>query len=314
MYGITETTVHVTYRPVMSADLNGDAGSLIGRAIPDLRLYVLDPHMQPVAVGVPGELHVGGAGLARNYLHRPALTAERFVPDSLSRKHGERLYKTGDLVRYLPDGDIEYLGRVDQQVKIRGFRIELGEIESVLSEHPAVREAVLMVGEDAANEKRIVAYVVGDEARGATDYEMRRFIAERLPEYMLPSAFVLMEALPLTANGKVDRNRLPSPVADRPELGTYVEPRTPLEEILVGIWCDVLGIDQVGVYDNFFDLGGHSIMATQLASRLSKALEVELSVRHLFLLPTIAELATEIEDIFTREIEELSDEEAERLL
>ncbi|HEX2188839.1 MAG TPA: amino acid adenylation domain-containing protein, partial [Longimicrobiaceae bacterium] len=283
MYGITETTVHVTYRPLGREDVFGGSGSPIGRAIPDLRLYVLDPARRPVPIGVPGELYVGGAGVARGYLNRPELTAERFVDDPFAPG---RLYRTGDRVRWMADGTLEYLGRLDEQVKIRGFRIELGEIEVRLAEHPEVREAVVLAREDVPGDRRLVAYVAGAVEADALRAHMR----QNLPEYMVPGAFVVLDRLPLTANGKVDRKALPAP-----ELGPaeerYVAPRTPVEEVLAGIWAEVLRLERVGVEESFFDMGGHSLLATRMLSRVRERFGVELPLRALFEGPTIAEMA-----------------------
>jgi amino acid adenylation domain-containing protein len=296
MYGITETTVHVTHRPVTAADLPA-RGSFVGLPIPDLGLYVLDQKQNPAPIGVPGELCVGGAGIARGYLNRPELTAEKFMPDPFSDEPGARLYRTGDLARYLPNRDIEYLGRIDAQVKIRGYRIELGEIEAVLSRHPSVREAVALAREDSPGEKRLAAYIVpGDGAVQAG--ELRDFLKRKLPEYMVPSAFVFLGSLPLTPNGKVDRKALPAPDQGRPELGEgYVVPRTPREELLAKTWAEVLQLEKVGVHDNFFDLGGHSLLATQVISRLRDAFHVDLPLRALFEHPTVAGLAERIETL-----------------
>lgn len=284
MYGITETTVHVTYQPIQATDLDLYRGSSrIGRAIPDLHLYILDAHASPVPVGVAGELHVGGAGLASGYLNRPALTAERFI------EHPDfgRLYKTGDLCRWLPDGNLEYIGRTDFQVKIRGFRIELGEIESALLAPDGVREAVVLEREDHPGDQRLVAYVVGEVDRDT----LRQHLAQHLPDYMVPSAFVMLETMPLTPNGKLDRRALPVP--DMSALlseDTLVPPNTPTEVALANMWSEVLGIEQVGIHNSFFDVGGHSLLATQLTSRIQKTFQVPLSLRHIFETPTIAAL------------------------
>jgi amino acid adenylation domain-containing protein/non-ribosomal peptide synthase protein (TIGR01720 family) len=287
MYGITETTVHVTYRPLSKGDLQ--SGSVIGVPIPDLPIYLLDAQRQPVPVGVPGELYVGGAGVARGYLHRPELTAERFVLDHLSGRPGSRLYKTGDLARFLPGRDIEYLGRIDQQVKIRGFRIELGEIQSVLCQHPAVREAVVIAREDVPATKRLVAYVVA--TMPAPDVSsLRDYLKKKLPEYMVPAAFVFLGALPLTTNGKLDHKALPIP-DQHPELADgYVAPRTRAEQELAAIWSRVLRIGQVGVNDNFFALGGDSILSIQIIS-LARAAGLTFTPTLLFANQTVAELA-----------------------
>ncbi|MBR8837984.1 MAG: amino acid adenylation domain-containing protein [Stigonema ocellatum SAG 48.90 = DSM 106950] len=290
MYGITETTVHVTYRPLSKADLNGTA-SVIGRPIPDLQVYVLDQHLQPVPIGIPGEMYVGGAGVTRGYLNRPELTAQRFICNSFNNS---KLYKTGDLARYLPNGELEYLGRIDQQVKIRGFRIELGEIEALLAQHPAMRESVVIVREDKLNDKRLVAYVVPYVEQSPTTAELRRFLKQKLPDYMVPSAFVQLEALPLTANGKLDRRALPAPDSARPELeDVFVAPSTPEEKILAAIWTKVLGVNQVGINDNFFALGGDSIRSIQVLS-LAKKQGLSFSVQQLFQHQNIHELVQEL--------------------
>lgn len=292
MYGITETTVHVTYRPLTMADLSGASGSVIGQPIPDLQVYMLDRHQQPVPIGIPGEMHIGGAGLARGYLNRPDLTAEKFIPHPFSNR-GARLYKSGDLARYLPNGDIEYLGRIDHQVKVRGFRIELGEIEAVLAQHPAVQETVVMVQATQPSDN-LVAYVVPKTEQTPTRSELRSFLKEKLPEYMMPSAFVLLEALPLTLNGKVDRRVLPVPSTARPELAeAFVAPRTPQEQALAEIWAQVLGLEQVGIYDNFFALGGDSIRSIQVQSQAQEQ-GLSFSLPQLFQHQTIHQLAQEL--------------------
>ncbi|MGK3959181.1 non-ribosomal peptide synthase/polyketide synthase [Sorangium sp. So ce118] len=291
MYGITETTVHVTYRPLSSSDLEGGSSSPVGRAIPDLQVYVLDGNQQLLPIGVPGELYVGGAGVARGYLNRPELTAERFIQDPFRGEPGAQLYRTGDLGRWLPDGELEHLGRIDHQVKIRGFRIELGEIESVLAQHPAVRDAVVIAREDAPGDKRLVAYLVAREAPLPTVSELRSHVQSKLPEYMVPAAFVELSALPLTVNGKLDREALPAPGQQRPELQhSYVAPRTPEEELLAEIWAEVLKIEHVGIDDNFFELGGDSILSIQVLSR-AQAAGLSVSLQTLFQHQTIRELS-----------------------
>ncbi len=286
MYGITETTVHVTYREIGQAD-TASPGSVIGRALPDLSVHLLGRHGAPVPVGVPGEIHVGGAGLARGYLGRPELTAERFVPDPFSGSNGARLYRSGDLARWRPDGDLEYLGRIDQQVKVRGFRIELGEIEAALAGHPGVREAAVLQGDDG----RLTGYVVPREAP-PRPADLRSHLEERLPDYMIPAGFVLLAALPLTANGKLDRRALldqaPEAAAARGE--DHAAPRTPAEELLAAVWQQVLGLDQVGIRDNFFALGGDSIRSIQVLS-LAQERGLSLSVQDIFQHQTIADLA-----------------------
>lgn len=294
MYGITETTVHVTYRAIRKDDLPLPGGSPIGRPIPDLRVYLLDPGLGPVPVGVPGEIHVGGPGVARGYLHRPDLTAERFIPNPVSKGYGSRVYKTGDLARRLPAGDMEFLGRADEQVKVRGFRIEPAEIEFVLGQHPAVKETAVAVREDLSGDKRLLAYVVPEEAPpNAT--ELRRFLKQKLPEYMIPSAFVILDALPLTPGGKVDRRALPMPGSERPDLEqAYAAPQTPTEETLAAYWSKVLGIQRVGIDDGFFALGGDSILAIRLVA-LAKEGGLAFSLQQLFQNQTVHKLARAIE-------------------
>ena len=295
-YGPTEnTTFSTSYRVREIAE---SARTIpIGRPIANSQAYALDRELKPVAVGVTGELYLGGDGLARNYRNRPALTAERFIPHPFSHTAGARLYRTGDLARYRADGEIEFLGRADYQVKVRGFRIELGEIESVLSLHRHVREAVVVAQETTAGEKRLVAYVVFEGVEELSTSELRRHLAEKLPEQMIPSVFVQLKELPLTPNGKVDRRALPEPDASRPEQdGAYVAPRTAVEEALCDVWQQVLGLERVGINDKFFELGGHSLLATQVVSRIRLQLEVEIPLRSLFELSTIAELAVLVEN------------------
>ncbi len=290
LYGPGEDTTYSTF-----ALRHAGGPEIIGRPINNSQIYLMDSNFELVPIGVPGELYIGGAGLARGYLNRPELTAEKFIPNPFSSEPGARLYKTGDLVRYCPDGNLEFLGRIDHQVKVRGFRIELGEIETVLRKHPALKETMVMAREDTPGDRRLVAYVVPEEEPSPAG-ELRRFLKEKLPEYMVPSAFVTLEALPLTPNGKVDRGALPSPDWTRPELErAFVAPRTPVEEVLSGIWAQVLGVEQIGVHDNFFELGGHSLLAIQLVSRLREAFQVELPLRDLFKSPTIAALAASVE-------------------
>ena len=296
MYGITETTVHVTYRPLRLSDLSAASVSPIGRPIPDLQVYVLDRHQHLVPVGVPGEMYVGGPGVARGYLNRAELTAERFVENPFSEGPKGRLYKTGDLGRWRPDGSLEYLGRIDHQVKIRGFRIELGEVESVLSAHSAVRQATVIVREDVPGDKRLVAYMTLAQASAVESGELRSYLKAKLPEYMIPSAFVQLDVLPLTSNGKVDRRALPAPGGDRPEFdAAFVAPRTAVEELVAVIWTDILKVTRVGAHDDFFALGGHSLLATQLMARLRQSFGVELPLRSLFEAPTVAGVAERIE-------------------
>ena len=296
MYGITETTVHVTYRPLSHADAVSDGGSRIGRAIPDLQLYVLDEHLCLVPMGVAGELYVGGAGLARGYLNQPALTASRFLPNPFAGREGGRLYRTGDLVCWRAGGDLEYLGRIDQQVKIRGLRIELGEIEAALSEHQDLQSSIVVVDQRSAVDSRLVAYFVPRLMPAPSSGDLRAFLARKLPGYMIPAAFVALDAIPLNANGKLDRNALPTPAQSRPELyEEYVGPRTSLEEVLALHWSSVLGLDRTGIYDNFFELGGHSLLLTRLAAQLQDIFPTGTPMLTLlFQNPTVATLAEAI--------------------
>src|SRR6185369_16381181 len=268
----------------------------IGRPISNSTTYVLEPGLLPAPIGVPGDLYIGGACLARGYMGRPGLTAQKFVPDPFAGVSGARLYRTGDKVRLLAQGDLEFLGRFDDQVKIRGFRVELGEIEALLLSLPGVREAAVVVREDrsagGAGERRLVAYVVGD-ATGDARF-LREALRERLPDYMVPSAFVALAALPLTTNGKVDRRALPAPELQSPE-DTYQAPRTPVEQVLAGIWAEVLGLERVGAADSFFELGGHSLLAARVMSRLRSAFGIEMPLRDLFAAPRLADLAAQVE-------------------
>jgi amino acid adenylation domain-containing protein len=290
-YGPTEGTVWSTVYPYTNAE-HKSRQFPIGAPISNCQIYVLDAYMQPVPIGVPGEIFIGGAGLARGYLNRPELTAEKFIPDPFSDEPGARLYKTGDLARYLPDGNIEFLGRVDHQVKIRGFRIELGEIEAVLSQHPTVREAVVVSREDLPGEKRLVAYVVPPQEPAPSTSELRGFLQQKLPDYMIPSVFVFLESLPLTPNGKVDRERLPVPNPIGHDNGRmFLAPRDNVEYRLAKIWEDILGVRPVGVNDNFFELGGHSLLAVRLLARVEKEFNRSVPLAALFAGPTIDKLA-----------------------
>ncbi|MCY8081864.1 non-ribosomal peptide synthetase DhbF [Bacillus inaquosorum] len=292
MYGITETTVHVSYIELDRSIAALRANSLIGCGIPDLGVYVLDERLQPVPPGVAGELYVSGAGLARGYLGRAGLTAERFIADPFGPP-GTRMYRTGDVARLRADGSLDYVGRADHQVKIRGFRIELGEIEAALVQHSQLEDAAVIVREDQPGDKRLAAYVIPSSEETFDPAELRKYTAERLPDYMVPSAFVMMKELPLTPNGKLDRKALPAP--DFAAAVTGRGPRTPQEEILCDLFMEVLHLPRVGIDDRFFDLGGHSLLAVQLMSRIREALGVELSIGNLFEAPTVAGLAERLE-------------------
>ncbi|MEL7406243.1 MAG: amino acid adenylation domain-containing protein [Cyanobacteria bacterium J06558_2] len=294
-YGPTETTVSATLYKVPSHITSSIGEIPIGRPLAHVQTYILDQYRQPVPIGVPGELHIGGGSLARGYLNRQELTAEKFVYHSFNQESEVRLYKTGDLARYLPDGNIEYLGRIDNQVKIRGFRIELGEIESVLARHPEVNEAVVIAREDVPGDKRLVAYVVPQQEQ-LNCSDLRSFLKKLLPNYMVPSFFVSLDMMPLTPSGKVDRRSLPKPDASNIQSETnFVPPSSPTEKLLTTIWSSILGCERVGIKDDFFDLGGHSLLATQITSRIRESLNVEVSIASLLTHSTIAELAQQIE-------------------
>ena len=293
IYGLTEITDINAWGRLTSDDV--DKVITIGKPLDNTKIYITDRHYNPQPIGVTGELCIGGEGLSRGYLNRPDLTAEKFVVCPFG--DGEVMCRTGDLGRWLPDGRIELFGRIDHQVKIRGFRIEVREIEAALIEHPSVRESVVIAREDAPGEKRLVAYVTADGSAPGHG-ELRRFVKERLPDFMVPSAFVLLEALPLTPNGKVNRNALPAPEQLGIEEGvSFIAPRTPTEEILAGIWAQVMRLSRVSTEANFFDLGGHSLLATQVVARVRETFRMEVSLRQLFAAPTITELAQEIERI-----------------
>ncbi len=329
-YGPTEASVTAT----MARCLPGTDRPSIGRPFVDVRVYVLDAWQRPVPVGVPGEVYLGGAGLARGYLRRPGLTAERFVPDGLSGVPGARLYRTGDRARYLPDGRLDFLGRLDRQVKLRGYRIELGEIEAVLRQHPSVAACAVVRWEAEPGSERLVAYVVGREAAPSVS-ALRGYLGDRLPQFMVPAAFEVVEALPRTPSGKVDVSRLPAPELDREaEAAAYVAPRNAVEEALAAIFQEILGIARVGVDDNFFALGGHSLLATQVITRLRDGFRLDVPLHVLFEAPTVAELAAALVpfldeheeasvhgagtedrvDALLRQLEQLPDDEVEALL
>ncbi|MGZ3458973.1 MAG: non-ribosomal peptide synthetase, partial [Archangium sp.] len=324
LYGPTEAAVDVT---AFSCQLvEGRRSVPIGRPISNTFLRILDSHLQPVPTGVPGELFIGGIQVGRGYLSRPELTAERFLPDPFSPLPGARLYRTGDKARWLADGNIEYLGRLDFQVKVRGLRIELGEIEAALEQHPQVRQAVVAVREDVPGDKRLVAYVVPPSAEQpppATD--LRDFLKRKLPEYMVPSAFVPLEALPLNSSGKVDRKALPAPDGALASAAEYVAPRNDTEQRLASLWCEVLRVERVGLHDNFFTLGGHSLLAIQAITLVRQRFQVELPLQDFFEAPTVAGLAlnilkltaqvdlTELESMMAQ-LDQLDDEEVQKLL
>ncbi|MEH2283334.1 MAG: amino acid adenylation domain-containing protein [Nostoc sp.] len=291
VYGPTENTTFSSYYCIQS--LPESATSIpIGCPINNTQIYILDTHLQPLPIGVIGELYIGGDGLAREYLNHPELTTEYFITNNFSNNFKTRLYKTGDLARYLPDGNIEFLGRIDNQVKIRGFRIELSEIEAVLSEHSAVRETVVIADEDIPDNKYLVAYIVLNVVEISNLASLlRKFLKEKLPEYMVPTAYVILESIPLTPNGKVDRRALPRPDRVTFDRYDYVAPRSQVEELLQEIWAKLLVKEQVGVHDNFFELGGHSLLATQLISRIRDTFQIDVTVRNFFEAPTIEQLA-----------------------
>ena len=301
LYGPTEAAIDVTAWDCFTTwnyQRKDDRPTVpIGYPIANTQIYLLDAIGQPVPVGVPGEVHIGGVQLARGYWQRPDLTAERFIPNSFSQKMGDRLYKTGDLARYLPDGSIEFLGRLDYQVKLRGLRIELGDIEAALNQHSAIREVVVTVHQQEDHQS-LVAYVVPVRSAETESYQpqaLRAFLQTKLPAYMVPSVFIPLDALPLTPNGKVNRQALPQPDAVRSPAKTFIAPHTPVEIELAQIWSQVLKVESIGIDDHFFDLGGHSLLATQVVSRLREAFQMDIPLRSLFEKPTIAELAQHIE-------------------
>ncbi|MBW4602151.1 MAG: amino acid adenylation domain-containing protein [Calothrix sp. FI2-JRJ7] len=299
-YGPTEATVWSSVhhcRPEYTATQVS-----IGTPIPNTQIYILDSHLHPVPVGVLGEIYISGEGIARGYLNHPEMTAEKFIPNPFSHNTGTRLYKTGDLARYLSDGNIEFLGRIDNQVKIRGYRVELGEVEALLNQHPKVREAVVVAREETKGDKRLIAYIVSKQESALSINELHGILVEKLPEYMAPSTFILLKELPLTPNGKVNRLALPAPENIRSELlGLFAPPRNKIEEILAKIWADILKVEQVGIHDNFFDLGGHSLLTTQMLAKVQETLQVDVSLRSLLEMPTVAGLAESIEKACTTE-------------
>ncbi len=306
-YGPTEATVAATVWELSVTDSEDESlrEVPIGRPVANTQIYILDSHLEPVPIGVAGDLYIGGAGLARGYLNHPNQTAEKFIPNPFGERVGERLYCTGDLARYLGDGNIEFLGRSDRQVKVRGYRIELGEIEAVLGRHSQVRQAVVLLRQDAPGDhstsvgvnKRLVAYIVAAQPPAPSTSDLRSFLQATLPDYMIPSVFVFLDSLPITSSGKVDHQMLPEPDQSGPDLeGNFITARNPVEEVLATIWANILGIGRVGIYDNFFDLGGHSLLATQVISRIRKVFGVEIPLRSLFESPSVAALAARIDE------------------
>jgi amino acid adenylation domain-containing protein len=292
-YGPTETTVCASMH---LCEGSYPQGPPIGNPIANFKLYILDKHLQPVPVGVSGELCIDGVGLARGYLNRPALTADKFIPNPFSGQPGARLYRSGDLARYLPDGNVEFLGRIDFQVKVRGFRIELGEIEALLDQRGEIKDVIVLAREDTPGSQRLAAYLVAQDEVELDVSEIKKYLRERLPDYMVPSSFVILDKLPLTPNGKIDRKALPAPEITREDLSAeYAPPTNEAEEKLVKIVGKLLNIKKVGINDNFFELGGHSLLATQFMSRLRTAFGVELPLKTLFEKPTSAQIAEEIE-------------------
>jgi amino acid adenylation domain-containing protein len=301
-YGPTENTTFTTWYDAQESDI-GARMIPIGQPLSNTEVWVLDQQSRMVPVGVPGELCIGGDGLARGYIRRPELTAEKFVPHPYSRNAGARLYRTGDLVRYREDGNIEFLKRMDQQVKVRGFRVELGEIESTLNQYRAVMESIVVDRKDSSGDIRLIAYFVPEVGVEPTSLELLTFLQEKLPSYMLPSAFMAIKEIPLTPNGKVDRRALPAPEQIEVSTAGFIAPRTEMEQLVAEIWCEILGITQVGADSNFFDLGGHSLLATRVMNRIRERCGVELPLRVLFEFPTVVSLAAKLDDARPKETE-----------
>jgi len=308
-YGPTECTVVAT-SGVISADSSHDGLPSIGFPIDNVRIHILDEQLREVPIGLPGEIHIGGESVARGYRNRPDLTAEHFIVDSFNPEGG-RLYRTGDLRRALANGEIAFLGRMDDQVKIRGYRIELNEINAILNEHPSIKASVVIAREDLPGTKRLVAYIVPIAGSQQDEQILRELIRRRLPDYMEPAAFVWMESLPLTLNGKVDRAALPLPsVAD----DEFISPRTPVEEVLAGIIMEVLKVGRVSVHDDFFHLGAHSLLGAQIVARVRSVFGTELKLLDVFDAPTVAELATKIEQALTRQLNAMTEAEVDAAL
>jgi acyl-coenzyme A synthetase/AMP-(fatty) acid ligase/acyl carrier protein len=318
-YGPSETHVVIAYRFTGPAE-TWNTYAPIGRPIANTQIYILDQLQQPVPIGVSGEIYIGGAGVARGYLNQPALTAEKFIADPFNS--GGRLYRTGDLGKYLLDGNLEFVGRIDNQVKLRGFRIELGEVEAALSEYPQVQQSFVLVQGESADDKRLVAYVVGEEVSVTA---LREYLQTKLPEYMVPSFFMFLEEMPLTPNGKIDRKALPELQITRTDI-PFTAPRNPAEEVIAQMWAEVLSVEQVSIHDNFFELGGHSLLATKLISRVRQTFDLELPLRYLFEKQTVAGIVEVMANLMggqavvneisqlRQEIEQLSVEEVHSLL
>jgi len=288
-YGPTETTVGAVSGCAQRDGEDASSAVPLGRPIANVQVFILKDNLVPACIGEAGELYIGGHGVSRGYLKEPALTAEKFIPHPYSNEPGKRLYRTGDRARYLTNGRIQFIDRVDQQVKIRGFRVELGEIESTLLKYEMVKEAVVILRRDEDADERLVAYVVGTQRQPLSSSELRTFLQTRLPDYMVPSTFVQLDRMPLTPNGKINRQDLPEPTRARE--GNYVAPRTAVEEMLCGIWSEVLKLPEVGIYDEFFDLGGHSLLGTQVVTRVQEDFGVEISLRTFFDSRTVAQLS-----------------------
>jgi len=313
-YGPTESTVVATYGHVLPA-VHADMPPSIGRPIWNTQIYILDEQLQEVPIGTPGELYIGGTGLALGYLNRPDLTDERFIPHPLSDKPGERLYKTGDLARFLPDGQIAFMGRADYQIKIRGYRIEPDEITAALHKHPSIQSSLVVAREDSPGDKRLVAYLVLVPGAELTASSLRETLGKYLPDYMIPSAFVVLEGLPVTANGKVDRAALPAPdVTNTLRDEDTVAPQTPTEERVAHIVTRLLNLEAVGIDDNFFMLGGHSLLGTQIIAQIAEAFGVDLPLRSLFEASTVRLLAAEIEERVFAKLASMSEDEVLQLL
>jgi acyl-coenzyme A synthetase/AMP-(fatty) acid ligase/acyl carrier protein len=324
MFGQTETTGTVATYPISSSRLVEAKTVPIGGPIADTDIYLLDGEQRLVPIETEGEIYVGGAGVGLGYLNQPELTAEKFVPNPFSPTPGTRLYRTGDVARFRADGEMEFVSRSDDQVKIRGIRIELGEVRSILSQHPDVRQSAVVAVGDHSGGKRLVAYVAPRAAGTVAAADLRSFLKQKLPDYMIPATFVIMDALPLTASGKINRQGLPA--ADYAAEESFVAPRSPVEEGLAAIWAEVLGLERIGVRDDFFELGGHSLAVSQIISRIDERFNLQLPLKSLFDAPTVEEMAVLVAEFQAKkagaanlesmlaELESLSDEEAEKLV